>query len=223
MTIQDAIDDLRRGRFVMIHDDGGRENEYDLMVAAQFMTPKHVSKMRKDAGGLLCLALEHNFATSLGLEYMHKILENSSVPSEMILGRARYGDHPTFSIGINHIDTYTGVTDTERAHTIHQMSELYNNAKSVDRRTEFVRSFRTPGHVPLLIASDGLLRARRGHTEMSVYLSGLAGLRPMAAICEMMDSSTHLALKKDEARKFAQDNSICIVEFVELLEGIAAH
>lgn len=218
MPIQDAINDLQNGRFVMIHDAGERENEYDMVIAAQFIKPEHISKMRVDAGGLLCLALEHSFAMSLGLEYMHRILEDSSIPSQMILGRARYGDHPTFSIGVNHIDAYTGITDIERAHTIRQMSRLYKT--DGDMRSQFVQSFQTPGHVPLLIAADGLLYTRQGHTEMSVYLAGMAELLPMAAICEMMDSKTHMALKEDEARKFAQKNSINIVESAELLEEL---
>lgn len=218
MPIQDAINDLQNGRFVMIHDAGERENEYDLVIAAQFITPKHISEMRVDAGGLLCLALEYSFAMSLGLEYMHRILEDSSIPSQMILGRAKYGDHPTFSIGINHLDAYTGVTDMERAHTIRQMSKLYDTHG--DARTEFVKSFQTPGHVPLLIAANGLLRTRQGHTEMSVYLASLAGLHPMTAICEMMDSNTHLALKKEKAHKFAQKNCLSIVESTELLEEL---
>lgn len=218
MPIQDAINDLQNGRFVMIHDAGERENEYDMVIAAQFIKPEHISKMRVNAGGLLCLALEHNFAMSLGLEYMHRILEDSSIPSQMILGRAKYGDHPTFSIGINHIDAYTGITDIERAHTIRQMSRLYE--ADGDMRSKFIQSFQTPGHVPLLIAADGLLYTRQGHTEMSVYLAGMAELLPMAAICEMMDSKTHMALKEDEAHKFAQKNSIKIVESTELLEEL---
>lgn len=218
MSIQDAINDLQNGRFVMIHDAGERENEYDMVIAAQFIKPEHISRMRVDAGGLLCLALEHSLAMSLGLEYMHRILEDSAIPSQMILGRAKYGDHPAFSIGVNHIDAYTGITDMERAHTIRQMSRLYE--VDGDMRSQFVQSFQTPGHVPLLIAADGLLYARQGHTEMSVYLAGMAELLPMAAICEMMDSETHMALNEDGAHKFAQKNSIKIVESTELLEEL---
>ena len=79
-------------------DSAGRENEIDMVVAAEFVTPDHVARMRQHAGGLLCVAIDHNFANSLGLRYMHEILSDSSIENkEMIMGLAPYGDHPTFS------------------------------------------------------------------------------------------------------------------------------
>ncbi|NDF35969.1 MAG: 3,4-dihydroxy-2-butanone-4-phosphate synthase, partial [Nitrosopumilaceae archaeon] len=129
MGLDDAISSLKRGEFVLLYDSGKRENEVDMVVAAQFVTPEHISRMRQNAGGLICLALEDSFAKSLNLQYMHHILSRSgdmdSDSKKMIMGTAPYGDHPTFSISINHKKTYTGITDKDRALTIKEMAELY--------------------------------------------------------------------------------------------------
>ncbi len=206
MPMPDALESLRHGGFVILHDSENRENEFDLVVAAQFVTPAHISTMRMDAGGLLCAALDHDLSCSLGLTYLHDILAKSSIPGEMILGKAPYGDHPTFAIPVNHMDTYTGVTDNDRARTIRELSTLYGKD---DSRRLFIQSFRTPGHVPLLMASR--IEERMGHTEMSVFLARLAGLKPVTAICEMVDSETHMALDLDGATSYAKKNNIPLV------------
>jgi 3,4-dihydroxy 2-butanone 4-phosphate synthase len=180
--------------------------------------------MRQNAGGLICIAIKDSFAKSLSLQYMHNILSRSSdVDAEskkMIMGTAPYGDHPTFSISINHKQTYTGITDRDRALTIKEMANLYHldNPKQ-----NFVSLFTTPGHVPLLLASNGLLASRQGHTEMSVYLAELAKLTPVTAICEMMDSQTYSALTVAKAQKFAKENAIPFVDGKELLEFSKVH
>jgi 3,4-dihydroxy 2-butanone 4-phosphate synthase len=81
-----------------------------------------------------------------------------------------------------------------------------------DAKQDFASTFRSPGHVPILIASQGLLSERLGHTELAVYLTQLAGLTPAVAICEMLDSSTYKALSIDRATQYAKDNDILIVE-----------
>jgi 3,4-dihydroxy 2-butanone 4-phosphate synthase len=155
---------------------------------------------------------------------MHDILSNSnsfdSNSKEMIMGLAPYGDHPTFSISINHYQTYTGVTDRDRALTIREMTNLYN---ADDPRRKFVSSFKTPGHVPVLIAAKDLLLRRRGHTEMSVYLTELADLRPVTAICEMMDAQTYSALSVEKALKYAKQNAISFVDGKDLIEYAKVH
>ena len=219
MSVENAIESLKRGEFVLLHDSHGRENEVDMVVAAEYVTPEHIARMRQHAGGLLCLAINHSFANKLGLQYMHDILSESSyfdsTSKEMIMGLAPYGDHPTFSISINHYQTYTGITDRDRALTIREMANLQNVE---NQRNKFVSSFKTPGHVPILIASDGLLSTRRGHTEMSVYLTALANLNPVSAICEMMDAETYSALSTDKAKKYAKQNAIPFIDGKELLE-----
>ena len=216
MSLESALGSLRRGEFVLLFDSAGRENEIDMVVAAEFVTPEHIARMRRHAGGLLCMAIDHNFASSLELKYMHEILSESSISNkEMIMGLAPYGDHPTFSLSVNHYQTYTGITDNDRSLTIKEMANIYNLE---NRQKKFVSSFKTPGHVPLLIASKGLLAARQGHTEMSVYLTHIAGLTPITAICEMMDAETYTALSVDKAEKYAKENGIPLIDGKELLE-----
>jgi 3,4-dihydroxy 2-butanone 4-phosphate synthase len=219
MTFDSAISSLKRGEFVMIHDSDGRENEIDMVVAAEYVTPEHIVRMRKHAGGLICLAIDDSLAKKLQLKYIHNMLSSSDQLDDesknMIMGTAPYGDHPTFSLTINHKQTYTGITDRDRALTIKEMATLYkkDNPKQI-----FNSNFKTPGHVPLLLASNGLLSSRTGHTEMSVYLTQLANLFPITAICEMMDSETYSALSVDKAEKYAKENAIPFIDGKELLE-----
>lgn len=226
MSLDEAISSLRRGDFILLHDGGKRENEVDMVIAAEFVTPEHIARMRNDAGGLICISVNNTFATSLGLDYMHEILLNSqkfdSDLKKMIIGTAPYGDRPSFSISINHKNTFTGITDKDRALTISEMAQLYKN-EDHDKKQTFNSTFRTPGHVPLLIASEGLLSNRLGHTEMSIYLMNLAGLTPVTAICEMLDSDTYTALSIDKAKKYAKDYAIPYFDGTELVKFSKEH
>ena len=213
------MDALRGGRFVLVHDDKGREDEVDMIVAAEHIRPQHVAVMRNDAGGLLCLAIANEITVKLGLVYMHDIIQSLSninpIFSKLTEGKSPYGDKPSFSITVNHRNTYTGITDTDRALTISKMADVCRkiNYGGVE---EFARDFRAPGHVQILIASKGLIYERRGHTELCVYLMQLAGLIPAVAICEMLDSTTHRALSINKARKYANKSGIPLLEASQL-------
>jgi 3,4-dihydroxy 2-butanone 4-phosphate synthase len=217
--IEEAVDALRGGRFVLVHDDKGREDEIDMVVAAEHIRPQHVAVMRNDAGGLLCLAIANEITVKLGLAYMHDIMQSLSninpIFSKLTQGKSPYGDKPSFSITVNHRNTYTGITDTDRALTISKMADVCRkiNYGGVE---EFARDFRAPGHVQILIASKGLIYERRGHTELCVYLMQLAGLIPAVAICEMLDSTTHRALSINKARKYANKSGIPLLEASQL-------
>jgi len=224
MALESAIASLKRGEFVLLHDSAGRENEIDMVAAAEFVTPEHVARMRQHGGGLICIAIDNSFGQNLGIKYMHDILSNSdsfdSKSKEMIMGLAPYGDHSTFSITINHYQTYTGITDRDRALTIREMANLF---RIENKRNKFVSSFKTPGHVPLLIGSRGLLASRQGHTEMSIYLAQLAELVPVTAICEMMDAETYSALSFEKAQHYAKQNAIPFIDGEELIEYTKVH
>lgn len=221
MSLESGLQSLKRGEFVLLFDSAGRENEIDMVVAAEFVTPEHVARMRQHAGGLLCIAIANDFANSLDLKYMHEILAQSDIShKEMIMGLAPYGDHPTFSISVNHYQTYTGITDKDRSLTIREMANIFNVE---NKKKKFLSSFKTPGHIPLLIASKGLLSTRQGHTELSVYLAQIAGLTPVTAICEMMDAETYSALSVDKAEKYAKQNGIPLIDGKELLEYAKVH
>ena len=219
MSLAEAIAALKAGRFVLVHDDKGRENEIDVVVAAEHVGPQHIAAMRNDAGGLVCLAIANEITAKLGLAYMHDIIAGmgkvNPVFSKLTEGKAAYGDKPSFSIAVNHRSTFTGITDQDRALTISRMAQVCKNIDSggVD---EFANNFRAPGHVPILIASRRLLQDRMGHTELCVYLAKLAGIIPAVAICEMMDSATHRALSIEAAQEYAAKFNIQLVDASEL-------
>ena len=219
MSLTEAIAALKTGRFVLVHDDKGRENEIDLVIAAEHVKPHHIATMRNNAGGLLCLAIENEITTKLGLVYMHDVIAGmgkiNPVFSKLTEGKAAYGDKPSFSISVNHRATYTGITDHDRALTISKMAEV---CKKIDDGgvDDFGKNFRAPGHVPILIASRRLLQDRMGHTELCVYLMQLAGLTPAIAICEMMDSTTHRALSIEAAQEYANKFNIPLIDASEL-------
>ena len=215
VTLAPALDSLKRGEFVLLYDSESRENEVDMVVAAEHASPEHVSRMRRHAGGILCAALDGAMGRSLGLRYMHDMLLSDPGAAPLAGGASPYGDKPTFSVSVNHRRTYTGVTDRDRATTIREIAALHG---APDPRAEFVSGFRAPGHVPLLLASEGLLGSRQGHTEMSVYLARLARLAPVTAICEMMDAQTYSALSPEKAREFAAHNGMPFLDGRELLE-----
>ena len=226
MSLDQAISSLRQGNFILLHDDGKRENEVDMVMAAEFVTPEHIARMRQDAGGLICMSINHSFATSLGLNYMHDILSKSQgvdvESKKMIIGTAPYGDRPSFSLPINHRNTFTGITDKDRALTISEMAKLYKTTEK-NKKQIFTSEFKTPGHVPLLIASQNLLSERLGHTEMSIYLSSLAGLSPVTVICEMLDSKTYTALSIEKAKTYAKENNIPYFDGGELVKYAKEH
>lgn len=219
--VADAVEAIRSGEFVLLHDSKKRENEIDLVIAAEFITPEHIARMRKDAGGLICLAIRNDLAEKLGLVYMHDILrmlrETNPVLAKLSDQASPYGDHPAFSVAVNHRETYTGVTDQDRALTIRELGRLCSKSlRGHETRQEFSRSFRAPGHVPILIASRGLLDQRLGHTELAVYLTQLAGLTPVVTICEMLDDTTHKALSVESATEYSEKNQLVMLEGKDL-------
>ncbi len=232
-NISDAVTALRNGNFVLIHDDINRENEVDLVASSEKITPKHISIMRKDAGGLICTAITKEQSIKLGLPFMHDILKifgntNRSI-SLINKNISPYGDKPSFSITINHVNTYTGITDVDRALTI---SSLANICKELDeegdKRNEkiienFQNNFRAPGHVHILIASKGLLNERRGHTEMSIFLTKIANVANTATICEMLDPNNYKSLSYTDAYKYAKENKLVIIEAKDLIAYAKSH
>jgi 3,4-dihydroxy 2-butanone 4-phosphate synthase len=219
LSLAEAIAALKAGELVLVHDDKARENEIDMVIAAQHIKPYHIATMRKDAGGLVCLAIANEITSKLGLVYMHDIIADmgkvNPVFSKLTEGKTSYGDKPSFSIAVNHRSTYTGITDQDRALTILKMAEV---CKNIDNGgvEQFASNFHAPGHVPILIASKHLLHDRMGHTELCVYLTQLADITPAVAICEMMDSTTHRALSIDAGQKYAAEFGIPLIDASEL-------
>ena len=215
LAIQEAVNALRDGKFIMIHDSESRENEVDLVKSAQHICSSDIATMRNDAGGLICLAIPYEIASKLNLMFMHDLLhaasKNNPSLSKMIGAIAPYGDRPSFSITINHIDTFTGITDKDRALTITTMSDVCSKINK-DGKLEFTKKFRSPGHIHLLIGAKQLLKERSGHTELSIRLVEHANLIPAVVICEMLDSETGGALSVDKASQYSKKFNIPLVE-----------
>ena len=219
--VEDAVRTLRDGKFILIHDSESRENEVDMVKAAQYISPQDIATMRNDAGGLICLAISDEIASKLKLTFMHDLLhfasKNNPSLSKIISSLAPYGDRPSFSITVNNVDTFTGITDIDRALTITKMSEICSDIDNYGKY-EFSKKFRSPGHVPILIAAKELLKERSGHTELSIQLMKLAVLIPTVVICEMLDSDTGGALKIDKAIEYSKRFNIPLVESPQIKE-----
>ncbi len=223
--VEAALKSLGDGRFVLVYDADGREEETDLVVASQFVGPSAVRTLRKQAGGLICVTVDPRVRRRLGLPTMAEILGHAYKSYPVLEGTipddVRYDTNSPFSITVNHRETFTGVTDRDRALTITRFAQL---AEESLRRPNgwaveaFGRAFRSPGHVHLLAAADGLLATRRGHTELTTALMAMAGLAPTATICEMMGDDGR-ALSKADAKRYAATRNLVFLEGREILEA----
>ncbi|MEA1905289.1 MAG: 3,4-dihydroxy-2-butanone-4-phosphate synthase [Candidatus Hadarchaeota archaeon] len=223
MNIQRALEALRAGNFVLVHDAADREDETDLVMAAEKVQPHHVARLRQDAGGLICVALHPHVADNLGLPYMTEVYE-SAASSYEVLEATRpddipYDERSAFSISVNHRRTYTGVTDTDRALTISELGKLGARAFDGSAIEEFGHNFRSPGHVPLLRAARGMLAERQGHTELVVALAEMVGLAPVAAICEVLDAESCCALSREGAKKYASKDGLVYLEASDIVRA----
>ena len=212
-ALQEAMSALKKGKFVLLHDGKGRENEADLLLLAKYATPEKVRTMRKDAGGLICVAIDPSASKRLELQFANEALSNSESRTIASMGRARmkYGDMPAFTISINHLDTFTGITDNDRAKTMREFGRLVERGGGAK---EFSRCFRAIGHV-FLLSSRGLA-VRRGHTELSVELAKLTGAAPAVALCEML-SDTGRAATRTEVISYARKRGIPFIEGTDIL------
>jgi 3,4-dihydroxy 2-butanone 4-phosphate synthase len=213
--IENILEELKKGKFILLYDADEREGETDLVIASEFVSPENIKKMRKDAGGLICLSLYYPIAKKLKLPLLVELYEAINNSYDLLKYLAPY-DIPydaksSFSLTINHRKTFTGISDKDRALTISEFAKLIKNYTNENLKVEFGKNFRSPGHVPILRAAENLLAERRGHTELSVALMLLAGLTPSATICEMI-AEDGSSLSKQEAKNYAARNSLLFIE-----------
>jgi 3,4-dihydroxy 2-butanone 4-phosphate synthase / GTP cyclohydrolase II len=173
-TIEEAIEDIRRGRLVVVCDDEHRENEGDLTMAAQFATPEAINFMAKEARGLICLALTPERCDELGLDLMAAKNESAFQTAFTISVEAREG-------------VTTGISAADRARTIQVAIDPGSKPGDLVQ----------PGHVFPLKAKDGGVLERAGQTEAAVDLARLAGLIPAGVICEVMNEDGTMARVSD--------------------------
>ncbi|MEF3254923.1 MAG: bifunctional 3,4-dihydroxy-2-butanone-4-phosphate synthase/GTP cyclohydrolase II [Deferribacterales bacterium] len=193
--IEEAIEELRNGKMIILVDDEDRENEGDLVIAADFVTPEAINFMAKYGRGLICLSLTAQRCDELGLDLM--VSENSN--------STKYGTAFTVSIEAKEGVT-TGISAYDRARTI---------KVAIDPKTK-PSDLAKPGHVFPLRARDGGVLVRAGQTEGSVDLCRLAGLTPAAVICEIMKDDGTMARMPD-LEIFAKEHGIKIVTIADLI------
>ncbi len=223
-AINDAVKALHEGKVICLYDFDNRERETDLVFAAEFVTPKLVYQLRRDAGGLMCVAIDPVACDKLGIPYITDVLKyagncgNGFGAIESIyekIGDIPYDTKSSFSLWVNHRKVYTGITDVDRSLTIKELASITDSALN-GNKVPFGSQFRSPGHVPLLRCAPGLLKDRRGQTELSIVLARAAKVTPAMVMCEMLDGETGKALTKEDAMQYARKNGLAFVEGKEV-------
>jgi 3,4-dihydroxy 2-butanone 4-phosphate synthase/GTP cyclohydrolase II len=195
-STEQLIEDIRSGKMVVLIDDEDRENEGDLVLAADFVTPETINFMAKEARGLICLSLTHEQIERLQLPLMVREETNFSP------NKTAFTVSIEASKGVS-----TGISAADRAHTIRIASRL--DAKPSD--------VITPGHIFPIRAKDGGVLKRAGHTEGSIDLCRLAGLSPAAVICEVMNDDGTMA-RVGDLKTFAGKHGLKIGTIVDLIK-----
>ena len=190
-TIEGALEDLKRGKIILVTDDENRENEGDFICAAQFATTENINFMATHGKGLICMPMSEEYVEKLKLPQM---VENNT------------DNHETaFTVSIDHITTTTGISAVERSITA--IACVDENAKPED--------FRRPGHMfPLKAKKNGVLE-RNGHTEATVDLCRLAGLKECGVCCEIMREDGTM-MRTEELSKLAQQYQMKFITIKDL-------
>lgn len=191
-TIEEAIAAIKAGKMVLVTDDEDRENEGDLIMAAELCTPEAINFMAREARGLICMPAAG--------EVMDKLQFGAMVSKNT-------DNHETaFSVSIDHVDTTTGISAYERAYTMQKCCE--EGAQPND--------FRRPGHVFPLRAREGGVLVRTGHTEATVDLCKLAGLKPVGICVEIMDEDGQM-MRTPHLMEFAYKHDIVFITIADLV------
>ena len=191
-TIEEAIEDLRNGKMIIVVDDPDRENEGDLICAAEFATTENVNFMASYAKGLICMPMSKELTHKLKLNQM--VTENTD-------------NHCTaFTVSIDHVDTTTGISAVERSITAMKLVE--DDAKAED--------FRRPGHMFPLEAREGGVFKRNGHTEATVDFMRVAGLKECGLCCEIMREDGTM-MRTTELLQFAETHNLKITSIADLI------
>lgn len=197
-TIKEIIEDIRNGKNIILIDDEDRENEGDIICAAEYATLENVNFMASYAKGLICMPMSREYTEKLNLPQM--VTHNTD-------------NHCTaFTVSIDHIDTTTGISALERSITA--MKVVEDGAKPED--------FRRPGHMFPLLAKDGGILERNGHTEATVDLVRLAGCKPVGLCCEIMKEDGTMA-RTDYLMEFAKKHNLKIGTIADLIKYRKVH
>lgn len=192
-TIEEAIEDLKKGKVIIVCDDENRENEGDFVGLAEFATPEMINFMAMEGRGLICTPITNELARKLNL---HPMVEKNTDHRET-----------AFTVSIDHIDTTTGISAYERSLTIRKLLEEDSEADD----------FRRPGHVFPLVAKEGGVLRRAGHTEAAVDLAKLAGTKPAGVICEIMNKNGTMA-RVDDLQIIAKKFDLKMITIKDLID-----
>ncbi|MBH0230516.1 bifunctional 3,4-dihydroxy-2-butanone-4-phosphate synthase/GTP cyclohydrolase II [Halobacillus yeomjeoni] len=192
-SIEKAIEDLKEGKVVIVCDDEDRENEGDFIGLAEHASPEMINFMIKYGRGLVCTPITDKLASDLAL---HPMVDDNSDPNQT-----------AFTVSIDHKNTTTGISAEERALTIREM--LNKESTAAD--------FQKPGHIFPLIAKEGGVLRRAGHTEAAVDLARLSGARPAGVICEIIKDDGTMARVPD-LRKMADEFDIPMITIADLIQ-----
>lgn len=191
-TIEEALEALRTGKCIVVLDDPERENEGDLICAAEFATTENINFMASEAKGLICMPMSRQLCERLSLPQM--CANNSD-------------NHLTaFTISVDHVTTTTGISAIERGIT----------ARAIVADDAQPQDFRRPGHMFPLQARDGGVLVRSGHTEATVDLCRLAGLKECGLCCEIMREDGSM-MRTEELKRFAQEKGLVIITIADLV------
>ena len=192
-TIEEAIEDIKQGKIIVMVDDEDRENEGDLLMAAELVTPESINFMATYGRGLICMPISGHRLDELGLDAM--VVHNTDA-------------HCTaFTVSVDAFDTTTGISAYERAHTV----------KTILDPAAKPQSLRRPGHIFPLRAVDGGVLRRCGHTEAAVDLAKMAGLYPAGVICEIMNEDGTMA-RVDDLQDFVKKHDLKIITIESLIK-----
>ena len=208
--IKKAIKLLSEGKPVFIHDESSREDEVDMVFYAPKVSWRSISMLRSIAGGLICYVMPREVGIRIGLRYMDEILSSAGY-GNLSSKRLSYGDPPNFSLWVNHYTVKTGIRDEDRAKTVRELDkvvELVLKGKVDEAKRKFYGEFIAPGHVPILLGRS--LKERKGHTELSMTLAILGGLRPSLVIAEVLDEGGAMSVSK--VREIAYKLNSIVIE-----------
>ncbi|MCR5387743.1 MAG: bifunctional 3,4-dihydroxy-2-butanone-4-phosphate synthase/GTP cyclohydrolase II [Lachnospiraceae bacterium] len=194
-TVEEALDELRAGRIILVTDDPDRENEGDFICAAEHATPENVNFMAVYGKGLICMPMSKEIADHINVPQM--VSENTD-------------NHCTaFTVSIDHVDTTTGISAYERSLTA--LKAVEESARPED--------FRRPGHMFPLVARKGGVLVRNGHTEATVDLCRLAGLKQCGLCCEIMDDDGHM-MRTPKLKKLSKEHNIKFITIKDIQDYI---
>ncbi|MCL2141407.1 MAG: 3,4-dihydroxy-2-butanone-4-phosphate synthase [Methanimicrococcus sp.] len=228
-NIQNVLQAIREDKFFLLYDSDKREGETDFVISATAVQPQDVKRMRKDGGGLICVAVAPKAAEIMKLPFMADVVSaaaaNDKISPKLEIGTfaekegdISYDKKSSFSLWVNHRENKTGIPDNDRSYTIRRLGEMAKTALE-KKPVDFASEFRTPGHTATLRAAAGLLDERCGQTELSVTLAMIAGTNPCMVVCEMLDDSSGKALSKEDAKKYGEKNGLIFVEGWEVVEA----